>query len=207
MRRRGRGRCSPPPARSVAPSCDSRSNLPAGAAGRPVAHPSEHDAGPAPGCAGAASARQSPSPVRAGAECCGSDPPTGRLVAGTPRIDPAEHRRLCDVAPGSEVSLGKLLEHRFVQLCIRKKALEADILLLQLLEAFGLGCFHPSVQLLPVVIGRGRHLQSTTDIGDALALVEQLLSGGQLADDLFWCLALALHGASPGQARTLVKLS
>ena len=42
----------------------------------------------------------------AGAECCGSDPPTGRLDAGTPGIDPAEHRQLCDVAPGSEVSLG-----------------------------------------------------------------------------------------------------
>ena len=68
--------------------------------------PSEHDAGPAPGCAGAASARQSLSPVRADAECCSSDPPTGRLGARTPGIDPAEHRRLCDVAPGSEVSLG-----------------------------------------------------------------------------------------------------
>ena len=143
------------------------------------------------------------SPVRAGAECCGSDPPTGRLGAGTPGIDPAEHRRLCDVVPGSEVSLGQLLEHRFVQLCIRKKALEADILLLQLLEAFGLGCFHPSVQLLPAVIGRGRHLLGTTDIGDALALAEQLLSGAQLADDLFWCEVLALHGASPGKSGLL----
>ena len=99
------------------------------------------------------------------------------------------------------------LENRFVQLCIRKKALEADILLLQLLEAFGLGCFHPSVQLLSAVIGRGRHLQGTTKIGDALALVEQLLSGAQLADDLFWCVALALNGASPGQVWPLVKLS
>ena len=51
-------------------------------------------------------------------------------------------------------------EHRFVQLYIRKKALEADIHLLQLLEALGLVCFHPSVQLLPAVIGRGRHLQA-----------------------------------------------
>ncbi len=47
---------------------------------------------------------------------------------------------------------GLRLEHRFVQLCLRKKALEADILLLQLLEAFGLGCFHPSQQLLPALI-------------------------------------------------------
>ena len=97
---------APPHARSVAPFCDSRSSLPAGAAGRPVAGPSEHDAGPAPRCAGAASAPQSPSLVRAGAECCGSDPPTGRHGTGIPGIDPAEHTRLCDVAPVSEVSLG-----------------------------------------------------------------------------------------------------
>ena len=83
----------------------------------------------------------------------------------------------------------------------------AVILLLQLLEAFGLGCFHPSVQLLPAVIGRGLHLQGTTDIGDALALVEQLLSGTQLAEDLFWCVALALHGASRGRFWPLMKLS
>ena len=83
----------------------------------------------------------------------------------------------------------------------------AVILLLQLLEAFGLGCFHPSVQLLTAVIGRGLHLQGTTDIGDALALVEQLLSGAQLADVLFWCVALALHRATPGQVWPHVKLS
>jgi len=96
---------APPPARSVAPSCGSRSSLPGGAAGRPVAGPSERGAGPAPGCAGAASAPQSPLPEQGGAECCGSDQPTGRHGAGTPGIDPAEHTRLYDVAPGSEVSL------------------------------------------------------------------------------------------------------
>ena len=65
---------------------------------------------------------------------------------------------------------------------------------------------HSSVQLLPAVIGRGRHLQGKTDIGDALALVEQLLSSAQLGDDLYSfgeafgyvCVALALHGASRG---------
>ena len=43
--------------------------------------------------------------------------------------------------------------------------------------------------------GRARHLQGTTDIGDALALVEKLLSGAQHEDDLFGCVALACHGA------------
>ena len=50
------------------------------------------------------------------------------------------------------------LQDGFVQLWIRKKALEADILLLLLLKAIGLGCFHPSLQLLTAVIGRARRL-------------------------------------------------
>ena len=73
---------------------------------------------------------------------------------------------------------GLRLEHRFVQLCIHRKTLDANILLLQLPEEFGLGCCHPSLQLLRALIGWGRHLLGTTaDICDALALVEQLLSG------------------------------
>ena len=41
----------------------------------------------------------------------------------------------------------------------------------------------------------------TANISDALALLEELLSGAQLADDLFWCVTLALMGlllAKPG---------
>ena len=136
-------------------------------------------------------------PVRPGAECCGSDPPTRRHGAGSPGIDPSEHARLYGGVPGSEASLGELLEHCLVELSVIKKPL----------EEFGLGCFHPSVKLLTAVIGRGRHLQDRTDIGEALALVEQLLSSAQLADDLFGCVALALHGASPGQVWPFGKLS
>ena len=80
---------------------------------------------------------------------------------------------------------GLRLGHGFLQLYIRRKAHVADILLLQLFEALGLGCFQPSVQLLPAVTGRGRP-PGRDKIGKALALVGQLLSGAQLADDLFW---------------------
>ena len=66
---------------------------------------------------------------------------------------------------------------------------------------------HPAVQQLPAVIDRGRHLQRTTNIRDALALVEQLFRSAQFADDLFGCAALALQGASPGQVWPLGKLS
>jgi len=89
--------------------------------------------------------------------------------------------------------------HCLVEFCVSKKPLEACIFLLQLLEVFGLGGFHPAIQLLPAVIGRGWHLQSAADIGHALALIEELLSSAQLADDLLGSMALAFHGAAPGQ--------
>ena len=49
-------------------------------------------------------------------------------------------------------------------------------------------------------MSRGLHLQSTTDIGNALKLIEELLSGVQLVDNLFAGLELAVHGASPDKA-------
>jgi len=41
--------------------------------------------------------------------------------------------------------------------------------------------------------------QGPTNVSDVLALVEELLSGTQLADDLLRSVALTFHGASPGQ--------
>jgi hypothetical protein len=79
--------------------------------------------------------------------------------------------------------------------------------LLEFLEALGLCRFHPAVELLPAVVGRCRHFKGPADIGDALALVEELLSGPQLADDLLGVVALAFHGASPGQVWPAGKLS
>lgn len=43
---------------------------------------------------------------------------------------------------------------------------------------------HLAVKLLPAVVGRCRHLLDLADIGDGLALIEELLSGAQLADGL-----------------------
>ncbi len=52
-------------------------------------------------------------------------------------------------------SPGLRLEHCVVETCVSKKALQAGVFLLELLEAFGLCGFHTAVQLLPAVIGRG----------------------------------------------------
>ena len=96
-------------------------------------------------------------------------------------------------------SPGLRLEHRLVELGVSEQALEAVVLLLQLLEAFGLCGFHAAVELLPAVIGGSRYLQGSAHIGDALALVEELLSGPQLADDLLGSVTIAVQRASPSQ--------
>ena len=57
----------------------------------------------------------------------------------------------------------------------------------------------------------GKRSETTTPghnrSGKALAVIQQLLSGAQRANDLFWWVTLALHGASPNKAWPLVKLS
>jgi hypothetical protein len=71
------------------------------------------------------------------------------------------------------------------------------------------------VQLLPAVISRWGYLQRSADVSDCLTLVQELLSGAQLADDLYSCgeafgygaVAFDFHGASPGQFWLVGKLS
>ncbi len=46
---------------------------------------------------------------------------------------------------------------------------------------------HSPVQLLPAVISRWGYLQGSADVSDGLALAQKLLSGAQLADDLYSC--------------------
>jgi hypothetical protein len=47
------------------------------------------------------------------------------------------------------------------------------------------------------VIGRLRDLNGTANIGNGLALSDQLLSGLELADDLLGCVADSFHGEVP----------
>ena len=91
------------------------------------------------------------------------------------------------------------LEHRLVELGVSEQALEAVVLLLQLLEAFGLCGLHAAVKLLPAVVGGSRYIQGSAHIGDALALVEELFSGPQLADNLLGSVTIAVQRASPSQ--------
>ena len=57
---------------------------------------------------------------------------------------------------------------------------------------------HPSVLLLPAVIGRLGDLDGAANVSDGFALGDQLLSGFELADDLLGCVADSFHGEVPG---------
>jgi len=53
------------------------------------------------------------------------------------------------------------------------------------------------VLLLSAVVARLGHLNGPLDVGDALAVGDQLLSGSELADDLLGCVMDAFHGEVP----------
>jgi len=57
---------------------------------------------------------------------------------------------------------------------------------------------HAAVELALAVIGGLRHLLCTADIGDRLALGQQLLSGFELMDDLLGRVAGSFHCGVPG---------
>jgi hypothetical protein len=75
------------------------------------------------------------------------------------------------------------------------------------LVAFGICGFHSPVQMLPAVVSRRRNFQGSANVSNDLALVQKLLSGPQLADDLLGAVVFDFHGASPGQFWPVGKLS
>jgi len=124
-----------------------------------------------------------PGPVGA-AGSCGTGPPPDTPAAGNTRtVHRAPEQRGVD-GPGSEVSPGQLLEHVDVQGLIGDDLLQPLVLLLQLLESFGVLALHPAVLGHPAMPGRGRHLQVLAHLVDVLALIQQLLTLAELADRL-----------------------
>lgn len=113
-------------------------------------------------------------------------------------------------APGSEVPLGEILEHRLFQLRLRQKLpllqrslrLEPGVLALQLGQSLGLLGLHAAVLLPAAVVRRLCHLDDAANVGDGIALSDQLLGGPllrrclglELADDLLRCVPGAFHG-------------
>jgi hypothetical protein len=103
----------------------------------------------------------------------------------TPRSDRRAPPRPVDVAPGSEVSLHQLLEHRLVELRFREQLLEPTVLDLDLLEPTRLVGLHPAVLRTPTIPSALRYLRHT------------------LADNLLGSVpvTLLLHPASTGPTR------
>ena len=64
--------------------------------------------------------------------------------------------RLAGGCPGSEVSLGQLLEHVDVELPDRRRSSSDGVLLLELLEPLGIVSLHPAVLVPPAVPGLTR---------------------------------------------------
>jgi len=120
---------------------------------------------------------------------------------------PAGPRRPCGDAPGSEVSRrtarcasrrNKVFEHGFLQLRFCEKLFEPGVFLLQLGQPPGLLGLHTSVLLSREVVGLLRHFDDPADVGDGLALDDQLLGGFELADDPRDCVPGAFQGRVPG---------
>ena len=109
---------------------------------------------------------------------------------------PAQSGRMRTLIHPGPISRGHV--NGFLQLCLRQQLLEASVLLLQLGQPFGLLDLHAAVLLLPAVVGRLGDLKGAADVGDGLALGDQLLSGLELADDLLSCVADSFHGEVPG---------
>ncbi len=85
--------------------------------------------------------------------CCGVGTPPGRSSAGMAGNDPAGPQWPAGEDPGSEVSLGRIIEHRLVERCFCQMPVEPPVLLLHLGELFGLFCPHGSVELSSAVLG------------------------------------------------------
>ena len=137
-------------------------------------------------------------PCRHGAGSCGAAPPPDIKSVQKPGNDHAEPSRLCGDAPDSEVSLGKILEHRLLQLGFCQKLFEPGVFLPQLSHPSGLLGLHAPILLPPAVVGRLRHLHDMAYVGNGLAVGDQLFGGFELADDQFRCVPGAFHGRVPG---------
>src|ERR687891_308907 len=119
------------------------------------------------------------------------------MTRQAPRSDTRSDRRArplpAGVAPGSEISLRQLLEHRLVQLGLGEELLQPGILRLELPKPLRLICLHAPVLVPPAVPARLRHLEIAEHLGEVLAPVEQTVPLTQLADDLLGRVTVTLH--------------
>ena len=78
--------------------------------------------------------------------------------------------------------------HCLIQFSICQKALDAGVLLLQQSQSRGFVDLLTALLLLPAVAGRLGHIDGTANVGEGLAIGEQLFGDFELADDLASCM-------------------
>jgi len=118
---------------------------------------------------------------------------------------PAGPKRPRACFPGSEFSLGEILEHGLLQLGLCQKLPllrrspwpEPRVLLLQQSQPRGFLSLHPTELLPPAVVGWLRLFDDLAGLIDGLALDDQRLGRFERADDLFCHVPGAFHGRVP----------
>ena len=109
-------------------------------------------------------------------------------------------------APGSEVSLGEILEHRLFELCFCYKPFEPRALLLHLGEPFGLFCLQAAVELTQAVVGGLGDLENSPGVCNRLDLGKLLVSCVELAVDLLGRWRVHFMVESPAQSGRILTL-
>jgi len=114
-------------------------------------------------------------------QCC---PTQGRQAFRSPLTLLQDRDSSAGALTSSGASLGKAFEHGLLQLGFCQKLFETGVVVLQLSQPLGLLGLYPAVLLPPAVVGRLRHNDDTADVGDGLALGNQLLGGFELTGNL-----------------------
>src|SRR5207244_5534311 len=121
------------------------------------------------------------------------DPRPDTRTVRRPRNAPASGTPPAGDAPGLEVSLSQLLEHRLFELGFGQQLLQPGVLALEFLETLRLVGLHAAVLRAPPRPARLRDLEMPQHLGQLGALIEHPIALAQLPDDLLGCVPLAFH--------------
>lgn len=130
----------------------------------------------------------------AAAVCAGASTDIGHSLykpgVRTPRSALPGAPPSCACALGSEVSLGQLLRHRFVQARLYRLLFHPRVFLRKFLEPPGFLRLYPAVLVAPAVVCGLTHLQCLAHLRHALPRRQATVRLPQLLDDLFSMLPL-----------------
>ena len=100
--------------------------------------------------------------------------------------------------PNLKVFLGQFSEPGLFWPGLRNKILETGIFLIPLGKPLGILSLHADLLLTPARVSLQSHLNDSAEVGNSLALGDQLLSGFELADDPLRRVSDSFHSGDPG---------